>query len=179
MLSVLGEYNMNTTAIIALSIVGSLFVILLLAAAGILIYLLLITRRATLDNVNTLRLLQESVRSTLEANRVHFDAKLSTLNGQELAEAAKIISQSATRIERAAIAFGQLAAELLSGEGVEEIHSTAIERARRSGLGPESFAPAGPGERYTSASRTATGDAEAILDESRDNSFDSGIAGEG
>jgi hypothetical protein len=164
---------MSPLAIVAIAISATLFALLLLAAAGLIIYGQIQLRREistttlTVSNhQSALQLLGKDIGSTLESHRSKMDEIVRKINGEEIAQAAKVIVTSATRIERACIAFGQLSAALVSQE---ELGESALERAANSGLGPESYAPNPTGERYTGISRTAQGDAEAADELELDN----------
>lgn len=174
---------MSTLSIVALTVFASLFGILSIAAAAAIIYGQLqlrkhITTSMTLvaEHRSQLQLTVKDIGVTLESHRSKMDAFIQKINGEEISQAAKVIAASAQRIERATIAFSDLARALLSEEALAEVGGdvnpaiarSAIARAAASGLGPDSYAPNATGERYTSVNRTAQGDAEALADEERD-----------
>jgi hypothetical protein len=201
---------LSTLSIVVLSILASLFAILLITATSALIYTLVRQQRVTAafehfidetvsnltdisaanreaiakslaDHSSTLSLLSKEISSTLETHRAQVDAQISKIRGEEISTAVKDFlsivpkqTQVATRIERAVLLFTDLVKHLA---GEYEISDSDIQRAQASGLGPESYAPAAPGERYVSRSRVAVGDSEALADEAADHtqSFDEGL----
>lgn len=143
---------MNTVGIVLVSILAGLFLAFL---SGVSIYL-------AWDQYRLRRLLSDSstllttISVTLDTRTSALDAKLSRLNGDELALASRRIVGAANRIEIAGGAFGEMARHLLSENAFE------LRRGAASGLGDGDYAPASPGERYTSQSRVARGDADAL-----------------
>jgi hypothetical protein len=162
---------MSTLSIVAISCFSVLFLLLLLAAASILVYTNLLVRR----QVSTLTLTITTFETNINATIARVEGLITKVHGQEITVAVKqflealpVQARTATRIERGFTALDTLVRQLVSEEGLAE---SSIERARESGLEPESYAPAAPGERYTSRSRTALGDEADLDEESSANSF--------
>jgi len=182
---------MSTLSIIVLSILAAIFGVVLLTAIGVLIWLLIRQHKLALasaqsfldlqsalsksltDHASTLTLLSGQISATLEVHRSKFDEQISRIRGDKLEAAAQAFVESlprqaqlASRIENAAIVFGNLVKVITEEQGIS---GSAIQRAEASGLGPESYAPAGLGEHYVSRSKTAAGDAADRERESSDN----------
>ena len=175
---------MSTLSIVVLSILCAIFGLILLASIAVLIWLLVRLHRATrlfeisvtrllADHSSTLSLLSTSISSILEVHRAKTDEQIGRINGQKIEHAAETlieavprISQLAARIERVVLVFGDLVKAIMDEQGIS---GSAIDRARESGLGPESYAPAAHGESYLSRSRTSEGDATALAEESEIN----------
>jgi len=165
---------MNTLSVVAISVLAAIFCLLLLAAIAALVYVHLLVRR----QLASFTLTVEQVSVKLDSQTARIEGLVGTINGRKLEEAAQdfisqIPKQAAlvSRIEQAVVIFAQLVKHLT---GESEISGSAIERARASGLEPESFAPNPTGERFVSRSRTAEGDAIARAEESESDiqSFD-------
>jgi hypothetical protein len=124
---------------------------------------------------STLQLIEKSISSTLDSHYAKLQIQIQQINGQAIVQAVEQFTelvrqqaQTATRTERAAIAIGELCKALISEEAFS---GSAIDRAKSSGLGPDSYAPNPTGERYTGQSRTAAGDVQDLAEEAQDNSF--------
>lgn len=164
---------MSTLSIVALTILASLFAILLIAAISALVYVHLLVRR----QLSLFTLTLDNAKSKIDSNYARMEALVGTINGQKITEAVNRFleqiprqAQTATRIEQACLAF-QSALKLISEE--QDISGSAIDRARASGLLPDSYASAAPGESFLSRSRVAEGDAIALQEESGRNTSSS------
>lgn len=170
---------MNTLEIVLLSLLAGLAVALIIAAAVYLAWMLHNTRKflstvqaSTVSAAQEISLLRSHIDSILNVHRQEMSAMIARINGDKLVEASHVIVRSAQRIETACVAFGQLAASMLSegiGTSISDAESIPeLQRVRnsRSGLGPESYAPNPSGERYISQSRTAAQDSGELLGES-------------
>lgn len=163
---------MSTLSIVAISIFSFLFVLLLLAAASGIVYTNILVRRQTANLISTIQSFETNINSSI----TRVEGLVVSVHGQEITVAVKqfleaipIQGRVATRIEKAIIALDGLVRQLVSEEGLTE---SAIDRARDSGLTPDAYAPAAPGESYTSRSRTAASDAEDLAEESAANTLE-------
>jgi hypothetical protein len=179
---------MSTLSIVVLSVLAAIFSLILIASIGVLIWLLLRQHRALAQFLSALEthsgklsLLESKIGGTLEIHRAKVDEQISKIRGEEISTAVKDFlvivpkqAQVATRIERAVLLFTDLVKHLA---GEYEISESDIQRAKASGLGPESYATAAPGEHYISRSRVTADDASALADEAADHtqSFDEGF----
>lgn len=166
---------MSPLSIVAIAVFATLFALLLLTAAGAMIYAHLQLRRqististAITEHRSILQLTVRDIAVTLETHRSKMDGFLSQIHGEEIAQAAKAIIACTQRIEKATVAFAELARHLLSEEALGGEGS--ISHAAASVLLPDSFAPNPTNERYTGISSTAQGDIEAA-DELEDPDF--------
>lgn len=160
---------MSTLSIVVISVLAAIFGILLLASIGALVYIYILVRQ----QISTFVLTIKDTGVKLDQQFARIDTLIGTIHGDKIEKAAQVIleivpkvAKEATRMEQACTAF-RGALQVLTSE--QEIAGSDIERARHSGLGPESYAHASPGERWTSRSRTAESDATAIDRESADN----------
>lgn len=156
---------MSALSIIVLSVLAALFALLLLASIAALIYAHIVLRR---EVVNFSLLIKSS--------GVKMESLIAGVQGEKIQQAAQgflqqIPRQAAlvSRIEKATLLFIDVVKHL---QGEIEISGSDLDRARESGLGPESYATAAPGEHYVTRSRVAEGDAAALLEESAFNSTD-------
>lgn len=172
-------YNsgVSTLSIVVLSILASLFSLLLIASISALVYANLQLRRKISEFSTTI----QSAGVKMDTQFNHIETLIASVHGDRIEKAAEAFlqqvprqAQLVTRIEKATLLFIDVVKHL---QGEIEIPDSAIERARESGLGPESYAPAAPGEHYVSRSRTTALDAEALADEAADHtqSFDEGL----
>lgn len=171
---------MNTLEIVLLSLLTGLFIALLIASNAYLAWMLHATRRALTNTLSAsaaastdISSLRTQIDAILGTHRQDMQAIIARINGDKLVEASSVISRSAQRIETACVAFGQLAANMLSegtgigeGSGESDVISS-LQRVRNNsrGLGPESYAPNPTGERFVSQSRTAAQDSGELLGE--------------
>ena len=163
---------MNTLEIVLLSLLAGISIALLIAANAYLAWTIHGTRRLLNDvrgaaatasaDISALR---GQIDVILNSHRQEINSVVARINGDKLVEASNVIGRSAQRIETACIAFGELSRAMLSGEIIEP----ELQRAARSGLGPESYAPNPTGERFTGQSRTAAQDSDELLGESRED----------
>lgn len=160
---------MSTLSIVVLSILASLFALLLLASIGALVYAHVLLRRQIAEFSS----LVQSTGSKMDSQFARIESLIGTIHGDRIEKAAAEFlaqipkqAQLVTRIEKATLLFTDLVKHIA---GEVEISGSDIERARASGLGPESYAPAAPGESYVSRSRVSSGDAEALAEESELN----------
>jgi hypothetical protein len=160
---------MNTFGIVAISVLAAIFCLLSLAAIAALVYVYLRVRR----QLESFTLTVEQVSVKLDSQTARIEGLVGTINGRKLEEAAQefitqIPKQAAlvNRIEQAVVLFAQLVKHIT---GESEISGSAIERARASGLEPDSYAPNPTGERFVSRSRVAEGDAAAQAEEYADD----------
>lgn len=167
---------MSTTSIIAITIVLCLFTITLIACAAILILTILRLHRHSQALITKLELLSSTISASLESSHARIETQVALISGQGIKEAVaqfletvKAQSNTTRRIEQATIAFADIARHFVN-EGY--FPDSDLNRARASGLGPESYAPAASdSEPYLSRGTTAVGDDRAITEESADNSF--------
>ena len=166
---------MSTLSVVAISVFSVIFVLFLLAAASMIIYAHVLLRRE-LSRFSTLL---QSSDDKIAASFQHIEGLVRNVQGDEIRKAAQIIleifpkiSKEASRMEQAITAFRSSLEWLQRDQGIPE---SDLDRARSSGLLPNSYAPAEPGEHYISRSATAASDAQSLLEESVDNS--SGSAG--
>jgi hypothetical protein len=155
----------STLLIVVLTILASIFCLLLLASIASLIYVYLSVRKQLAEFSTTV----QSIGGKMEAQYNRVEILIGQINGQQIAKAAQEFlsqiprqAQVATRIEKAVILFVDA---IKSIGGDFEISGSAVQRAATSGLGPEDYAPAAPDEHFTSQSRTALGDREALAEE--------------
>jgi hypothetical protein len=181
----------STISIVVISVLAAIFAFIIIAAIAVLIWLLIRQHRLSLsldrsnlelqsaiakslaDHSSTLSLLSKEISTTLELHRSMTDAQISKIRGEEISVAVKqfveIIPRQAAianRVEQAFILLTRLAATIT---GEADISGSAIDRARDSGLLPDSYATAAPGEHYVTRSRVAEGDAAALAEESTAN----------
>jgi len=163
---------LSTLSIVTITILASLFAILLLASMAALIYVYILTRR----QLSQLSLLIGETRTNIASSHTKIETLIASVHGDQISKAAEAFLEQipkqaaiATRIEKAVVLYIDTLRHVLQDEGIS---GSALERARESGLGPEDYAPAAPGERFVSQSRTAVGDAAALAGESGLNSFD-------
>jgi hypothetical protein len=156
---------MTTLSVVAISVLAAIFCLLLLAAIAALVYVHLLVRR----QLSSFTLTVEQVGVKLDSQTARIEGLVGTINGRKLEEAAQdfisqIPKQAAlvSRIENAVVIFAQLVKHIA---GESEISGSAIERARASGLEPDSYASNPAGERFVSRSRTAEGDAAALAED--------------
>lgn len=157
---------MSTLSIVVLTVLASLFAILLIAAISLLVYAHILVRR----QISAFSLTVDNSTTRMDSQFARIETLVSSIHGDRIQQAAQQFIEQiprqaaiATRIEAACIAF-QGALRLISEE--QSISGSAIDRARESGLGPESYASAAPGESYISRSRTSEGDETARAEES-------------
>ena len=169
---------MNTLEIVLLSLLAGISIALLIATGGYLAWMLQATRKslttmqaAATTAANDISLLATRIDAILNTHRQEMNAVVARINGDKLVEASSVIARSAQRIETACVAFGRLAASMLSeeGDGDEANIDPRLRRVRDSGLGPESYAPNPTGERWTGQSKTAAQDSDELLREGVDN----------
>ena len=169
---------MSTLSIVVLSVLAAIFSILTLAAISALVYTYLLVRRQLAEFTSIVA----STGVKLDSQIDRIDRLISNVQGDKLQRAAQAILEQipkqaavAIRMEKSVISFTE-ALKILTGEREQEISEDAIQRARSSGLGPESYANAAPDEHFISRSRSATEDAAARAEEAADNSI-TGAAG--
>lgn len=157
---------MSPLSIVAVAVFATLFALLLLASAAAMIYAHLQLRRqisaistSLTEHRSSLQLTVRDIGVTLDSHRVKMDGLIENINGQEIAQAAKAIIACTQRIEKATVAFAELARHLLSEEALGG--DSGLSRTAASGLAPDSFAPNPTNERYTGISSTTQGDIEA------------------
>lgn len=179
---------MPPTAIIAITALISFFFILTLASTLALVYLLYrLHSRVNIFLASITRLetaissLPAAIGATIKPITDSLYAKIQSIDGHSLTEAARISITAATRIEKISILLNELARTLFSEEVLHEISQDGIERARRAGLGAEAFAPDNPtGVLYSTRSSAAELDDKAKSQEGEFNSlsrtFATGIA---
>ena len=162
---------MSTLSIIVITILAALATLLLLAAISALAYAHVLLRR----QIISFSLTVTSTNAKLDQQFAKLDTLIASIHGHEIQEAAKdILNQTpkiaalATRIEQATTIFAGLCRELTGEIGISQ---SSLERARASGLGPEDYAPSGPGEHYVTRSRTSSLDAEQFAAEAAENSI--------
>ena len=172
---------MSTLSIIVLSVLAAIFSILTLAAISALAYTHLLVRR----QISEFTSIVTSTGIKLDSQIDRIDRLISNVQGDKLSRAAQAILESipkqlqtAVRMEKTVIAFTE-ALKIIGGEQEREISDEAIQRARASGLGPESYASAAPDEHYVSRSRSATEDAIARAEEAADNTATGQYSGDG
>ncbi len=153
---------MSTLSIVVISILASLFAILLILAIASLVYTHILVRR----QISQFSLTVQSVGTKLESIA-------GSIRGDKIEKAAEEFLQQipkqaaiATRVERATLLFVE-AIKHIGGEF--EISGSSADRARASGLGPEDYAPSSPGEQWFSRSRTAASDAQYLAEEAESN----------
>jgi hypothetical protein len=159
----------STIGVVLISLLAGLLIALLIATGAYLAWMLHATRRLLVTVQSSsqsaaadISLLRESIGAILGKHQLAMESVVAKINGDKLVEAANVIARSAQRIETACVAFGELAKTMLSGEIIEP----ELQRAARSGLGPESYSPNPTGERFTSQSRTAAQDVRELFGES-------------
>lgn len=164
---------MSPLSIVVISVLAALFALLLLAAIGALIYAHILVRREIASFSLTVR--DSGVK--LESQCIRIEGLIGSVHGDKIEKAAKEIiavipqlAKVATRNEKVALLIIDTLNHIRQEEGIS---GGDLERARASGLGPEDYATASPGERYVSRSRTAESDAEALAIESESATADS------
>jgi hypothetical protein len=160
----------STLSIIALSVLAAIFGILILAAIAALVYAHLLLRR----QISSFSLTIASVSGKLDSQLGEIEALIATIHGDRIEKAAQAlieivpqIAKQASRNEQVCTAFQQALQALVREEGIS---GSDLDRAKQSGLLPDSYASASPGERYTSRSRVSEGDSIALAEEAADNS---------
>ena len=169
---------MSTLSIVVLSVLAALISLLILAAIAGLIYAYLTTQRKLSTLIADCTTLISSTRTATNADLQRIELLIASVKGDQISKAAADILQAiprqaaiAGRIETACITFGQVLKLITEDQGIS---GSALDRARESGLLPDSYAPAIPGDQpYVSRSRVAQGDAEALAEESANNSANS------
>lgn len=156
---------MSTLSIVVITVLVALFSILLLASLAGLIYVYILTRR----QISSFSLTVDGTRLKLDSQLAEIRTLVASVHGDQISKASEAFlqqiprqAQIATRIEQAVLLFKDLVVHVA---GEEEISGSALDRARQSGLGPEDYATAAPGEHFVSRSRTAAGDAAALAEE--------------
>ena len=166
---------MSTLSIIAISVLAAIFSLLLLAAIATLVYVYLLVRKQIAEFTSIVT----STGVKLDTQFDRLDKLIAGVRGDQISKAASAIldsipkqSATAVRMEQAVTAFTN-ALKILTGEREQEITEEAIQRARASGLGPESYAPESPDGRYVGKSRSAIENERAREQESADNTIES------
>lgn len=164
---------MSTLSIVTITVIAAFLIIFLIAAIAALVYVYIVVRRQLTAQIASFSLTAASIGSKFESQHAELTKLVVSIHGNEIQQAAKVlveivpkISREATRVEQACTAF-RGALQYLTEE--QEISGSAIDRARQSGLGPESYAPAAPDEHFVSRSRAAASDALDREEESADN----------
>ena len=168
-----GQWRINqlsTISVVAISAFSVLFLLLLVVAAASVVYANLRVHRL----IENFTLLVRETSGKLDSNHTRMETLVSNIRGDKIEKAIQeflsivpTFAKIATRNEQAVVLFSQLVKALTEEQGIS---GSDIERARASGLGPESYAPAAPGEHYVSRSRVAASDAEVLAEEVADNS---------
>src|SRR5271170_4374735 len=136
---------MSTLGIIVLALICGLFLAILIGAIGVLIW-------------TNLRLHQTVTQTKLdlESRQSNLTSMIRKINGEGLEIASKSIHLSAGRIEKACVAFGELAKFMLADRGNMEPIGT--------GLAPEQYAEPEPGEKsFVSFNPTAAAELSATI----------------
>ena len=148
---------MNVVGIVVLALISGLFLAILLAGVGLLIWTNLRLQKVIVQTQSELQNHQTSLMTFLASHKSELTSMISKINGDELAVASKSILSSASRIEKACIAFGELAKYMLADR--DTIASNGA------GLKPDEFATPEPGERFVSYTQTSSSDQAAALEE--------------
>jgi hypothetical protein len=147
----------NTLAVVILSLFLGIFIASLIALCGFLVY----QQHKLSATITTLSTTFPALISSLAA-------QISRIRGDELErfavmgmEAAKSIASSASRVERGAVAVGELCTHLLSEDALQSSGLAGAVGTARNKLGPEEYAP-DDGSPYVSTSRLSQQDQLAM-----------------
>lgn len=161
---------MSTIGIVTLALLGGIFIAILIGALVGLIYFCLRLHKATQTHQAELRQMTEDQRLSIqkfqsdnhkmiETYSREMALAVSHINGEGLEVASKQILNAATRIEKAAMAFGELAKWMLADR--DNISSNG----NGAGLKPDEYAASEPGEHFTGVSPTTEDDIASQIDE--------------
>lgn len=159
---------MSTIGIVVLALLCGLFLAILIGAVIFLIWtcwkLNQAVQLAQSDLTSKIDLLTKGVTSfesnlqqVLQVHALAFDQAVQKINGEGLASASKLIVLSANRIERACIAFGELAKCVLADRDTLSKNGAGLE--------PDEYATPEPGEKFVSFNPTAQGDFQSQTEE--------------
>src|SRR5277367_1436333 len=159
---------MGTIGIVVLSLLGGLFLAILIGAVVFLIWVCLRLHHSVqstqadfsalvLKHHSQVDQFQSHIKSILDAHAMVVNTAVSRINGESLETASKSILSAANRIEKACVAFGELAKFLLADR--DTITSNGAN------LPPDAYAEPEPGEQFVTRSPTAEADALAAFDE--------------
>lgn len=121
---------MSTIGIVALSLIGGMFILLLLISAGLLVYHSYQTRRLTLALTAQIADFSKSLTTTLESHRTEMSRAIASINGEGLIAASRLITNSAKQIVPAVLALDEIVKLLV-----------AEQRAPSTNLADEQFGP--------------------------------------
>jgi len=164
---------LSTLSVVVISVLAALFSILLIAAIAALVYTHILVRR----QIAQFSLTIGGVGVKLDSQIAELKSLIGTIHGDRIEKAAATIleaiprlTQFAIRAEKTVTAFENSLRIILGQQGgQQEISEDAIRRARQSGLGPDSYAPAAPDEHFVSRSKAAAESALALEREARSN----------
>jgi predicted PurR-regulated permease PerM len=144
---------LGTIGIVVLSLIAGLFLAVLISGVGLLIWTNLQLRRTITQIQSDLQSRQDNLVEFLKLHKSDLTAMISRLNGEGLESASKSILLSASRIEKACVAFGELAKFMLSDRDTISQNGA--------GLKPDEYATPEPGEKFVDYNPTARGDLQA------------------
>jgi len=149
---------MSTLGIIVLALICGLFLAILIGAIGVLIWTNLRLHQTVTQTKLDLESRQSNLIQFLESHKSELTSMIRKINGEGLEIASKSIHLSASRIEKACVAFGELAKFMLADRGNMEPIGT--------GLAPEQYAEPEPGEKsFVSFNPTAAAELSATIEE--------------
>lgn len=164
---------MSTLSIITITVIAAFLIIFLIAALSGLIYVYLTVRKQLAAQISSLSLTTSAIGAKFDTSQTKLELLIANVHGDKIEKAAQVIleivprlAREATRIEQCLTTFRQTLEVLQQEEGIS---GSAIDRARQSGLLPDSYAPAAPDEHFVTRSKTAAEDAIAFAEESADN----------
>jgi hypothetical protein len=152
---------MNTLGIVVLSLLGGLFLAILIGAVVFLIVVCLKLQKSVTSAQSQLSNLIVQHDTTVSQFRTDINLAISRINGEALEQAAKSNLLSAQRIEKACIAFGELAKYMLADRDTISTNGNRLK--------PDEYATPEPGENFLGVSPTTAGDIEASFDEEERN----------
>jgi hypothetical protein len=168
---------MSTLGIVVLSLLGGLFIAILIAAVVFLIWVCLKLHKAVIaaeTHLLDVATKQSQELAGFEARttnilQLHANAMataVAKINGEALEAASKSLLAVAPRLEKSFIAFAELSKYLLADR--DTIASNGA------GLKPDEYATPEPGERFVGRGRTAENDFQASAEEDEHPTFPEG-----
>jgi hypothetical protein len=137
----------STLGIVVLSLFGGLILAIMIGAIAVLIWTNLKLQQTVLQTKLDLESRQTNLIKFLEEHKSELVSMIKKINGDSLELASKSIHLSAGRIEKACVAFGELAKYMLADR--DTLSSNGA------GLKPEEYAEPEPGERFVSYNASA------------------------
>lgn len=99
---------MSTLGIVAISLVGGAFILLLLIASGLLIYQSIQSRKLMISFLTQMEETRKGIDFSLATHRAEMSKAISSMNGQGLIESAAVIKKCGNQIANSAIALHEI-----------------------------------------------------------------------